>query len=422
MNPREHEHVRRETNPRETIQQPAKMTATVKKVLIAHQSTIPHYRVPFYEAVERLRPKWWEFAVIHDTAKARGKSFLEFDPRSVNFPMKESRTYSIGVAGKQVSFQPFPFEGSKYDLLVMGSELNNVSYPISYLWRFRGKAIAFWGHGKDSSVEKPEGFKALAERTKVWLTRRADGFFAYTNGVRDYMVNRGVDRSKIFVLHNTIDIAKQRGLFETLISQRESLRSQAGLSGKKVLLFVGRLNARKHLSTLFDAFSFLRRADESYVLVIIGGGDTSVLQNLREKCGESSFRYLGVVSDDDIGRFYVISDLYTFPGAVGLGPLQALCFDLSSAVIHSSIHNPEYEYLSRENALIVPEGATSEQYGRAIRTLLDDRARWAELRDHAWPSIKHLTIENMAQNFVTGVSSILGKMNDRLNGRRLPGQ
>ena len=58
MNPQEHEHVRRETNPRETIQQPAKMTATVKKVLIAHQSTIPHYRVPFYEAVERLRPKW----------------------------------------------------------------------------------------------------------------------------------------------------------------------------------------------------------------------------------------------------------------------------------------------------------------------------------------------------------------------------
>jgi glycosyltransferase involved in cell wall biosynthesis len=103
----------------------------------------------------------------------------------------------------------------------------------------------------------------------------------------------------------------------------------------------------------------------------------------------------------------VLSDLYTFPGAVGLGPLQALCFDLTSAVIHSSIHNPEYEYLSRYNALIVPEGATPKQYTEAISALLKDRVRWTELRDHAWPSIKHLTIENMAQNFIRGVNQIL---------------
>jgi glycosyltransferase involved in cell wall biosynthesis len=378
----------------------------VKQVLIAHQSTIPHYRVPFYEAVERIRPKWWEFSVIYDAANARGKSFLEFDPRGVGFHIKESRTYSLMLANKQVLFQTFPFGALRYDLLVMGSELNNVSYPMSYLWRFAGKSIAFWGHGRDSSVERAEGLKALGEQTKVWLTRRADGFFAYTNGVRDYMVKNGVDGNKIFVLHNTIDIAKQRALFESLIPQRESLRSEAGLSDKKVLLFVGRLNTRKYLNTLFDAFSHLRRADESYVLVIIGGGDTSVLQNLREKCGESSFRYLGVVSDDDIGRFYVLSDLYTFPGAVGLGPLQALCFDLTSVVIHSSIHNPEYEYLNLENSLIVPQGATPQQYARAISTLLEDRVKWAELRDHAWPSIKHLTIDNMAQNFVDGVSAI----------------
>ena len=61
---------------------------SIKKVLIAHQSTIPHYRVPFYEAVERLRPKWWEFSVIYDTAEARGKSFLEFDHRSSEFQDK----------------------------------------------------------------------------------------------------------------------------------------------------------------------------------------------------------------------------------------------------------------------------------------------------------------------------------------------
>ncbi len=36
---------------------------SVKRVLIAHQSTIPHYRVRFYQEVERLRPKWLAFPV-----------------------------------------------------------------------------------------------------------------------------------------------------------------------------------------------------------------------------------------------------------------------------------------------------------------------------------------------------------------------
>ena len=226
------------------------------------------------------------------------------------------------------------------------------------------------------------------------------------------MVSNGVERSKIFVLHNTIDIASQRSLFDKLIPERERLRSEAGLNGKNVLLFVGRLNGRKHLNFLFDAFHVLRKTDESYHLIIIGGGDINLLHGLRKKCGDNSFSYVGVVSDNDIGRYYAVSDLYAFPGAVGLGPLQALCFDLTSVVVHSRIHNPEYEYLNSDNALILPEGSTAEEYAAAIKSLLEDRPRWANLRAHAWPSIRHLTIENMARNFVCGVSSILERGNN----------
>jgi glycosyltransferase involved in cell wall biosynthesis len=287
----------------------------------------------------------------------------------------------------------------------MGSELNNLSYPLSYLWRLQGKRVAYWGHGRDLSVVNARGIKAIAEQTKIWLTRRADGFFAYTNGVRDYMVNNGVNQSKIFVLHNTIDIIKQRSLFDKVISQRKDLRSQAGFTGKKVLLFVGRLNRQKQLHLLFDTFYVLRRLDDSYHLVIIGGGETRLVDGLRQRCGNQSFTYIGAT--EDISRFCVASDLFVFPGAVGLGPLQALCFDLTPAVIHSRLHGPEYEYLNSDNALILPEGSTVEEYGLAIKALLEDRARWSDLRAHAWPSIKHLTIKDMAQNFIHGVNSML---------------
>jgi glycosyltransferase involved in cell wall biosynthesis len=272
-----------------------------------------------------------------------------------------------------------------------------------------GKSVAYWGHGKDSSVDNPKGIKSIAEQTKIWLSRRADGFFAYTNGVCDYLVNNGVDRRKIFVLQNTIDISRQRAVFNKLIGQRDALRSEAGLNGKKVLLFVGRLTKQKQPAFLFDAFRVLQKSDKSYHLMMVGGGDTSLVDRFRSGCGERSFTYLGAT--DDIGRFCVMSDLYVLPGAIGLGPVHALCYDLTPVVIHSRVHKPEYEYLNSENALILPEDSTAREYASAIKALLEDRGRWCGLRAQAWPSIKHLTIDSMAQNFIDGVSSILQRRN-----------
>jgi glycosyltransferase involved in cell wall biosynthesis len=376
-----------------------------KKVLIAHQSTIPHYRVPFYEAVERLRPKWWEFFVVYDTGQARDNSFLAFDRKRINFQIVKNRTYAVKFGGKQVVFQTFALDGSKYDLFVVGSELKNVSYPISFMWRLVGKSVAYWGHGRDFSVEAPRGLKALAEGTKVWLTRRADGFFAYTNHVRDYMVSHGVDQAKIFVLQNTIDITSQRTLFDKLILKRDALKAQMGLAGKKVLLFVGRLTRQKRLDLLIAAFAFLRRVDDSFHLLIIGGGDESFLGDIKEHCGEQSVTYCPATND--ISQACIVSDLYVLPGAIGLGPVHALCFDLTPVVIHSNTHKPEYEYLNSDNALILPEGSSPEQLGLAIEALLKDPVRWVRFRSRAWPSIKHLTIENMAINFIGGVNHIL---------------
>ena len=78
---------------------------SVRRVLIAHQSTIPHYRVAFYNAVERLRPPWWMFAVTYDPDPARrAKLFAEpIDEQEFGFPVLCTRTIGASVFGKQLS-------------------------------------------------------------------------------------------------------------------------------------------------------------------------------------------------------------------------------------------------------------------------------------------------------------------------------
>jgi glycosyltransferase involved in cell wall biosynthesis len=270
--------------------------------------------------------------------------------------------------------------------------------------------VAYWGHGRDSAIDTPTGLNGLEEKVKIWLARRADGFFAYTKGVRDFLVSKGVDEKKIFTLYNTIDIETQRQSFDTLLPQREQLREALHLRDKKVLLFVGRLNKRKNLDFLTATLALLRQRNPAYHLLLIGGGDAALVSAMRQQCGEGSVSYQGTVSEGDIGRFYSVSDLYVFPGAVGLGPLQALCFDLTPAVIDSPIHNPEYEYLHETNALILPRHTSPQDYAMAIDHHLQDPTRWHAFRAQAWPSIKHLTVENMAKNFIEGINFLLWKI------------
>ncbi len=220
-------------------------------------------------------------------------------------------------------------------------------------------------------------------------------------------MTQGIDGRKIFALSNTIDINCQRCAFETRLPWRDTYRKQAGLDQNKVLLFVGRLNERKRLSYLIETFAHLKRRDASYHFVMVGGGDVSIIDRLKAACGEASVSYHGVVDEEDIGYYYTMSDLFIFPGDVGLGPLQALCFDLTPVIIDSPTHSVEVDYLNETNALIVPRETTPAAYADAIDRLCADPAALQSLRAQAWPSIEHLTIEQMAQNFIHGVNTIL---------------
>lgn len=380
---------------------------SIKRVLIAHQSTIPHYRVPFFQAIAQQRPAGWEFCVVYDPLEARRTFQVESDAASFHFPVQKHRTYELSLGGKRLLFQSFPLRARSYDLIVVGGMLYNLAYPLSMLWSYLGTAVAYWGQGRDVTAVHTSGAKRLSENLKLRLYHRADGFFAYTQSVRDYLVAEGLDERKIFVLCNTIDIKRQRRAFETHLPWRDAYRKQAGLDQKKVLLYVGRLNQRKKLPFLIEAFAYLKHRDASYHLIVVGGGDVSMMDRLKAVCGEASVSYRGVVDEHDIAYDYTRSDLYIFPGDVGLGPLQALCYDLVPVIIDSPTHSPEVDYLNDTNALIAPRHTTPAEYADAIDRLFAHPTQLLRLRAQAWPSIQHLTIEQMAQNFIHGVNTIL---------------
>ena len=384
------------------------MRQTRFRVLIAHQSRIPHYRVAFYNAVQRLKPAEWSFAVVFDPDLVRTKRLFgeTVKESELDFPIERAPTWSLPFT-RSARYQPFVLRARAYDLVVFEDAFNNLAYPLGRLTLPSRVRIAYWGHGRDVHNLQQSPIKKLLERRKLQWSREAAGYFAYTNGVRDFLVANGVERNRVFVLHNTIDIEAHRRQFEALRDTREALRASLGPADARLLLYVGRVNASKRLGLLSAAVRELRRHDQRYRLILAGGGDPGTISALRNELGDG-FDYRGVlVEAADLAPLFVACDAFVLPGLLGLAPLTAMCYDLTPIVIESAAHGPEIEYFDAANAVIAPAGTDAAGYADHIRGLLDDQPRWQQMRAAAWPSIRHLTIESMAREFIKGVTSIL---------------
>jgi len=386
---------------------PAGATA-VKSVLIAHQSTIPHYRVDFYRRVEGLRPSWWEFSVVYSAAESRRQRFRTVELQSLPFPTVRTRGVSLYLGRRRLVIQDFPLRAASYDLLVVGDELRNLSYPLSHLWALAGKPVARWGHGRDTEAASAGVAKRAAEASKRWLQRRASGFFAYTPRVREELVAHGVDRARTFVLDNTIDIETERQRFLRRAGSRLELRRRIGAVDGRILVFVGRATMGRRMDFLAEAFTRLRQRRRDYRLLVVGEGHRRWLERMRETGRGDGIEARGSLDEEALADVLTAGDLYVAPGLVGLGPLQALCYDLIPVVVDLPEQKPEYEYLSAANAVICPPASTPEDYARAIDDELSGLDALERRRRQAWPSIRHLTIDRMAENFIRGVSRLLG--------------
>jgi len=370
----------------------------VKSVLIAHQSTIPPYRVAFYEAVERMRPAWWRFSVVYDPGVSRRKNFPALDLDRLSFPTVTVSSVRIGNGRTMLQGSPGTWLG--HDLLVVGCELSNLSYPLLHLLRLAGTPVACWGQGREKRF--PSRSTDLVQAIKLAIARRASGYFAYTRATGMLLARHGVREDRLFDLGNTIDISAERQRYARYRAERTTIRRELGIEHGRALLYVGRIEKRKGLAILERALARLVQLDPSYRLLVVGAGDRAPLQSF----DAATCIDLGPLRADELARAYVASDLYVLPGTIGLGPLQALCYDRIPAVIDSALHAPEYEYLSEANALIAPRGSSADDYAAMIHHAFES-GQIERRAARAWSTVSHLTIDAMAANFIAGVNSLL---------------
>ncbi|HKT50340.1 MAG TPA: glycosyltransferase family 1 protein [Candidatus Angelobacter sp.] len=143
--------------------------------------------------------------------------------------------------------------------------------------------------------------------------RRADRIITVSEHSADDLVSLyGVPRSKITVAYQAPSPRFKPG---NKSAAQEELKAKYGISSP-FLLYVGRLQARKNLIRMVEAFARVRETHPDLKLVLVGKPDLhheQLLAKVDELALKEAVLFSGYIASDDLPVFYNAAESFVFP-------------------------------------------------------------------------------------------------------------
>jgi phosphatidylinositol alpha-mannosyltransferase len=173
--------------------------------------------------------------------------------------------------------------------------------------------------------------------------------------------------------------------------------------GAPRVLFVGRFDERrKGFAYLLRAWPQVRRAIPRARLLVVGSGRPERFTRLVERAGAESIDFVGLVSAEDLPRYYASCDVFCAPSvereSFGIILLEAMAS--RKPVVASAIPGYAGVLTDEREGLLVPPRSPTALAAALVRTLGDrslaerlGRAGRTTALTYAWPRIAATVLE-----------------------------
>lgn len=304
-------------------------SAMSKKRLLIFHPTIAPYRIDFFNDLNRafdmrvclqywnLRDQTFDYNKIY--------SQFTFKPHYLKEVLRIGRKSFWGGFAKHIeAFNPDIVMVSEFDLFTIMIML------YGYIKRKRYKVVSICDDSYNMVAENND-FSIIHKWLRKWVVPHFDEMILVEPKVTEwYRAHCGV--GYCFPIIKPDD--KARADYERILPLSRNIAHEHGLTGKRVVLFVGRLVELKNVGTAIRAFSRLNQ-DEN-VMVIVGDGPER--QKLKRIAAElhTNTLFTGRLEGDELNAWYNIATIFVLPshtesfGAVTNEALLAGCYALIS--------------------------------------------------------------------------------------------
>ena len=208
------------------------------------------------------------------------------------------------------------FRQQRFDLLhTHGYFADICALPIARLCRIPALSTC---HGFINTDWKLQ----LNNRMDLWSLRLCKRVLAVSDGIRNGLEERGINKEKIRVITNAVPVPS---LAMQNDKDRRCFRQQHGISPEEfVFVYVGRLSEEKGLHYLLEAFSGLIRSAICARLVLIGDGPQ--LKMLEQRVAELDLeRQVSLTGfQKQISPWLAIADCFVLPSLTEGTPMALL--------------------------------------------------------------------------------------------------
>ena len=373
----------------------------MKKVVIIYR-TLFQYRKEFYNQLRHsLLEDNIELWVIY--GKSKDDSFKSRNDQIDLEWGKFIKNKVVNIGNKELIWQPCLKDLKDADMVIV-EQANKllINYYLMFARHWLNLKFCYWGHGRNRQMKED----SIYNKFKYLFIKNCDWWFAYTQGVKDFLIDMGYPKNKITSVQNAIDTNELKGQYSRVNqTEVEEIKKELNIISDCVGIYCGAMYAEKRIDFILEACYRIKELIPEFNMIFIGSGED--LYKVERAATNHDWIYsLGSKFGEDRVKYFKIAAVQIMPGAVGLGILDSFTMETPLVTTIQDFHGPEIYYLENgKNGVITNDNI--EEYTNALVELLISK-KYIEMADYCKLCAGKYTMENMVENFKAGILNCLG--------------
>jgi len=365
------------------------------------QTHLSPYRIELFQRIAETEGVEFELVLLSDRFKVRPQ--WKRDLTTLPFPVFVPRGFSFRV-GAEHEFCVNPFFlfdclRKRPDVIICGGF--SLATVTAWCYRLlRGKPYVIWTEATHRTDGRMSPVRKAMRRV---LCRGCGAFLEAGTQARDYVreLLPKVRDEQLFRTYNCVNHERFR-FEEPRADEANRLREKD--SPEKNFLFVGKLNQRKGVPQLLEAYRILvEQSEEEAGLILIGEGpERERVERFRSEHGARNVRMKGWLENDEAARFYKQTDCFILLSRIDHNPLvlfEALAAGLPIICSNGACNAGDFIEEGQNGFIVDP--ADAREVARRMREVLSwDEAKRAHCREVSSRAVAKANYEDAARAFV----------------------